>query len=122
MNREMRVKGHDEDGNSVVTFMQQMIPHHLNAIEMSKILLKTASAQEIADVEDLDAHLWGIMAVQGHQVHYFRNYLAGHTGYTGVTHDGSNLDAESVGHHCDNSLATSPAWVWSPAPSPVATS
>lgn len=59
MNREMRVKGHDEHGNSVVTFMQQMIPHHLNAIEMSKILLKTASAQEIADVEDLDAHLWG---------------------------------------------------------------
>ena len=51
MNTEMRVAGHDSHGDSYVTFCQQMIPHHENAVNMAKLLLKTASAEEIESAE-----------------------------------------------------------------------
>jgi uncharacterized protein (DUF305 family)/plastocyanin len=103
MNRNMRVQGHDTHQSEIVTFMQQMIPHHLNAANMAKVLLKFASS-EVAAVEDLTGILWSIINVQNFQVHQFRNYLAAHTGYTAIAVDGSNLNAESVGTHCDATL------------------
>ena len=45
MNYEMRV---EETDNTLTLFMHQMIPHHLNAIEMSKIALKVRSATPFA--------------------------------------------------------------------------
>ena len=37
MAKEMRVR---ESANPIVTFMRQMIPHHQNAVNMAKTLLK----------------------------------------------------------------------------------
>jgi uncharacterized protein (DUF305 family) len=84
--------------------MQQMIPHHINAVNMAKILMKFASSA-VGQVDDLTDILWSIVNVQMYQVHQFRNYLGGHTGYSNVRTNGvnSNLTAESVGEHCSSS-------------------
>ena len=67
-----------DSANKVLTFMQQMIPHHLNAISMAKILMKTAAATIPAAMEDdgLTDILYSIVNTQGYQVHQFRNYVA----------------------------------------------
>jgi hypothetical protein len=44
MNREMRVAGHDDHGDPLATFCQQMIPHHVNAVNMARLLLKLEPA------------------------------------------------------------------------------
>jgi uncharacterized protein (DUF305 family)/plastocyanin len=103
MNQQMRVTGHDSHQSAIVTFMQQMIPHHINAVNMAKILLKHAPV-EVEAVEDLTGILWSIINVQMYQVHQFRNYLAGHNAYGQVTHGGDNLNATSYGEHCDSTL------------------
>ena len=41
----MRVVGFDSHQSPIVTFMQQMIPHHANAVNMAKIVLKHAPAE-----------------------------------------------------------------------------
>merc|ERR1719161_886387 len=90
MNTEMRVKGYDTHANEISTFMQQMIPHHNNAVNMAKLLLKHAPS-EVSAVEDLEDILWDIINVQNYQVHQFRAYLADDHG-------------TAVGHHCDEKL------------------
>ena len=55
--------------------MQQMIPHHQNAVNMAKLLLKQSTQAEIDAVEDLEDVLKSIINVQNFQVHYFRNNL-----------------------------------------------
>jgi uncharacterized protein (DUF305 family)/plastocyanin len=99
MNKEMLVMGHDNHNDKLSTFMQQMIPHHINAQNMAKLLMKHSPAQvtSIAGLEDI---LWSIANVQSYQVHQFRAYLGGHSGYGAVTVNGTLLNAESVGDHC----------------------
>jgi len=45
------------DSNIIVTFMQQMIPHHQNAVNMAKLLLKQETPAKItaadAGLEDI---------------------------------------------------------------------
>merc|ERR1719401_603821 len=103
MYQEMRVKGHDAHGDALVTFAQQMIPHHANAVNMAKLLLKHAPAA-VKKVEDLENILWSIINQQNHEIHQFRNYLADHAAYTAVSHEGANLNAESVGQHCSSTI------------------
>jgi len=83
MNRQMRVVNSD---NHIVTFMHQMIPHHDNAVNMAKILLKKVEAGEIPsgeveegafgiadeDVEDL---LWNIINTQNEQITFMNTWL-----------------------------------------------
>ena len=57
MNKEMRVAGYDTHADPIVTFMQQMIPHHANAVSMSKILLKH-NKTEVQAVEDSGVNSW----------------------------------------------------------------
>jgi uncharacterized protein (DUF305 family)/plastocyanin len=103
---EMRVLGYDEHASAIATFMQQMIPHHLNAVNMAKVLLKHAPL-EVEGVPDLTDILWNIINVQNYQVHQFRAYLATHPEYVKALDDkGNPLDATSVGHHCSSSLAS----------------
>ena len=66
MNKEMRVKGYDSHGDAIVTFMQQMIPHHINAINMARTTIKHDSSY--AQVEDFEDILWDVINVQGYQV------------------------------------------------------
>ena len=103
MNKEMRIKGFDSHQSHIVTFMQQMIPHHVNAVNMAKMLLKHAPS-EVVLVEDLEDILWSMVNVQNYQIHQMRNYLAGHAGYGATVHDGIPLLATSVGEHCDSAL------------------
>jgi len=58
--------------------MQQMIPHHQNAVNMAKILLKSVSSQKITEAIDEDGlthMLHTIIAAQNYQIHQFRGYL-----------------------------------------------
>ncbi|CAJ1397320.1 unnamed protein product [Effrenium voratum] len=104
MNKEMRIMGFDSHQSHIVTFMQQMIPHHANAVNMAKIVLKFASPQVVA-VEDLSDILWSMINAQNYQIHVMRNYLGSHTAYGQVvTSGGSSLSAESVGEHCNSTL------------------
>ena len=103
MNKEMRVVGFDTHQSHIVTFMQQMIPHHANAVNMAKIILKLAPS-EAAAVEDFEDILWSMVNVQNFQIHTMRNYLASHTAYGGTMHGGVPLIATSVGEHCDSAL------------------
>jgi len=105
MNKEMRVKGYDTHGDAIVTFMQQMIPHHINAINMARTTIKHDPTYE--QVEDFSDILWDVINVQGYQVHQFRNYLAQHTQYSSISHDGQSLGATSVGEHCTEELSGS---------------
>merc|ERR1719321_441108 len=120
MNREMRIKGYDDHADEISTFMQQMIPHHNNAVNMAKLLLKHAPT-EVAAVEDLEDILWGIINVQNYQTHQFRAYLGGHATFPTLTHDGTTFDKtlESLlGHHCDEKLDTLTPIAVTDAPSP----
>ena len=64
-------------------FMQQMIPHHTNAIAMSRLMLKQVSAGDLASVAYDDGEggdfvdlLWSILNTQSFQVQGMRHYLA----------------------------------------------
>jgi len=74
MHHEMMAETSADEESNVVTFMQQMIPHHENAVNMAKVLLKLDMA-DVAEVEDLEDILYGIINVQNFQIHQFRNYL-----------------------------------------------
>lgn len=65
------------NSDKIVTFMQQMIPHHQNAVNMAKLLLKQATQSEIAAVDGLEDILHNIINTQNYQIHQFRNYLNG---------------------------------------------
>jgi hypothetical protein len=78
MNKHMKEDTSPDPTNKLALFCQQMIPHHINAISMAKIVLKTVTASAITaamDEGDLTDILYSIIAVQGYQVHKFRNYL-----------------------------------------------
>merc|ERR1712008_574962 len=76
----------------IVTFQEQMIPHHLNAINMAELLLKEggeafklrAAEDEESDDATLYALLWDIINVQNYQVHQFRNNLMANAGNAGI--------------------------------------
>ena len=69
--------------DKVKVFMQQMIPHHQNAVNMAKVILRQATQTELKNAgqemdEDDDAFihfLHSIINVQNHQIHTMRNYL-----------------------------------------------
>ena len=71
----MYTQAQPDSSSPIVTFMQQMIPHHLNAVNMAKALLKLVPHDEIEAVEDLEPTLLNIINVQNFQIHFFRNYL-----------------------------------------------
>jgi len=74
MNYEMYSETTPDETDKVVLFMQQMIPHHANAVNMAKLLLKQGNA-EAQEVEDLKDILYDIINTQNYQIHQFRNYL-----------------------------------------------
>jgi hypothetical protein len=82
MNCEMKENMHSytsaDHSNEMAVFMQQMIPHHKNAINMVKVLMKQAQdADTVALLQDSDMTniMYDILAQQSYQIHQFRNYL-----------------------------------------------
>ena len=93
MNKGMFGESTPDHASPVVTFMEQMIPHHLNAVNMAKLLLKT-DLDSVAATDGLEDILWDIINVQNYQVHQFRNYLEANTGNAGIaSSDDSGLSA-----------------------------
>jgi len=74
MHYEMYSEAGPNESN-IVLFMQQMIPHHANAVNMAKLLLKQSTQEELDAVEDLEDILHDIINTQNFQIHQFRNYL-----------------------------------------------
>ena len=60
--------------NNIVSFMHQMIPHHENAVNMAKLLMKKGFT-DTADGE-IDSMLWDIINVQGMQIQAMESYLS----------------------------------------------
>ena len=58
------------DGKTV-TFMHQMIPHHQNAVNMAKMLLRTEPGDD-----ELESMLREIINSQNMQITYMRGWLA----------------------------------------------
>lgn len=75
MHWDMYSETSEQNGDKIANFMQQMIPHHQNAVNMAKLLLKHVDQEELDSVEDLEAILYGIINIQNFQIHQFRNYL-----------------------------------------------
>jgi hypothetical protein len=75
MNFEMRVV--ENESNKLAVFMEQMIPHHWNAILMSKIALEHATDSPGYDDEDLNvpALLRSIINVQMQQIQEMQGWL-----------------------------------------------
>merc|ERR1719321_2600218 len=69
MNKHMKEDTSPDPTNKLALFCQQMIPHHINAISMAKILLKTVSASDITaamEEDGLTDIVYSIIAVQGY--------------------------------------------------------
>ena len=79
MKEEMLSHTAMDSHNKVAVFMQQMIPHHANAVDMAKILLAQVDAAAIdSAIEEggLSDMLSDIINVQNFQIHQFRNHLS----------------------------------------------
>uniref|UniRef100_A0A7S0ZAP7 DUF305 domain-containing protein n=1 Tax=Timspurckia oligopyrenoides TaxID=708627 RepID=A0A7S0ZAP7_9RHOD len=107
MHEEMRTTQSDDNR---VTFVDQMIPHHLNAVNMAKALLK-------ANAEDLDEEftnlLWEIINTQNMQVTYMRKFLESQG-----LRDGDHICGENMcqSHDTDGATVTPES---SPTPTPA---
>ncbi len=75
MHYEMYSETAPDKEDKITLFMQQMIPHHVNAVNMAKLLLKQSTQAELDAVEDLENILHNIINTQNFQIHQFRNYL-----------------------------------------------
>jgi len=78
MKVEMKSETSADHQDKVAVFMQQMIPHHQNAVNMARILLKLVPAASIAAAMEDDGFadiLHRIVNEQNYQIHQFRNYL-----------------------------------------------
>ena len=74
-----------EPNNSIITFIHEMIPHHQNAIQMSKALLESGQlndpAFELPDDENENPNeimqdiAWNIINSQSHQIQKMEAYL-----------------------------------------------
>merc|ERR1712159_752151 len=75
MNAEMRVK--EKEDNKLALFMEQMIPHHWNAILMSRIALKHATDSKGWDDEELPVPqlMRNIINVQMQQIQQMQTWL-----------------------------------------------
>merc|ERR1719171_1465574 len=65
------------NSDPIVTFIHQMIPHHQNAVNMAKALLKTNTldASDDGDLE-MEHMMWAIINGQNFQIHQMQDYLA----------------------------------------------
>jgi len=62
----------------MAAFMHQMIPHHQNAVNMAKLLLKMG-VDEAKDAEgEVESMLYNIVNVQNNQINMMRGWLAEH--------------------------------------------
>ncbi|KAJ1627141.1 hypothetical protein T492DRAFT_596093 [Pavlovales sp. CCMP2436] len=74
MHEEMRVNLHEND--PITTFMHQMVPHHENAVNMAKAILKMDILTLEQDPEgELVAFFWDIVNKQNQQITFMEKWL-----------------------------------------------
>ena len=73
MQTEMTIKGHDTHHDPIAIFMQQMIPHHTNAVNMARVMLTTTDVRSDEFGNNL---MYEIINNQNAQIHAMRNYLS----------------------------------------------
>jgi len=76
MSSDMTYFSSKDNKDPVALFCEQMIPHHQNAVNMAKALMKH-HPDEVAAVDDFGGLLMDIVNGQNYQIHQFRAYLAG---------------------------------------------
>jgi len=76
MSSDMRYFSSKDNDDPVALFCEQMIPHHQNAVNMAKSLMKL-HPEEVAAVDDFGGLLMDIVNGQNYQIHQFRAYLEG---------------------------------------------
>jgi len=74
MNKDMRSATTADNSDTAAIFMQQMIPHHVNAVNMARIVLKQVPEADVKKAEMFDI-MNAIINSQNYEIHYFRNYL-----------------------------------------------
>jgi len=74
MNTDMRYFSSEDNEDPVALFCEQMIPHHQNAVNMAKALMKH-HPDEVGKVKDLGGLLMELINGQNYQIHQFRAYL-----------------------------------------------
>ena len=80
----------------VASFMHQMIPHHRNAVNMAKLLMKEGALSDANDEEGaVDDMLWDIVSVQAHQIQVMEAWLEAHGHATAARCD---LQAQDTDH------------------------
>lgn len=85
MEHQMRVTPHST--SRIATFMQQMIPHHVNAVNMAKALLKDGEALNDADITNL---ILNIINTQNYQIMQMTHQLH----HNMIPHQASSVCAE----------------------------
>ena len=96
------------NSDPIVTFIHQMIPHHQNAVNMAKALLKT-NTLDASDEDDreMEHMMWAIINGQNFQIHQMQDYLA------------AKSYAES--DICEDSPSMAPIFAPTPRPTPSPT-
>jgi len=74
MSSDMRYFSSEDNEDPVKLFCEQMIPHHQNAVNMAKALIKH-HPEEVKAVDDFKGLLMEIINGQNYQIHQFRAYL-----------------------------------------------
>lgn len=65
------------NSDPIVTFIHQMIPHHVNAVNMAKALLKTDTLDSSDEGDrEMEHMMWAIINGQNFQIHQMQDYLA----------------------------------------------
>merc|ERR1711998_471727 len=77
MMQDMRDATTPNSQNKVAVFMQQMIPHHVNAVNMARIMLKHVN-DDVKVHPELFHIMNGVVNSQNADIHAFRSYLGGH--------------------------------------------
>ncbi|KAJ1456122.1 hypothetical protein M885DRAFT_616650 [Pelagophyceae sp. CCMP2097] len=73
---QSHMKSTVHDTVPIVTFIHQMVPHHQNAVNMAKALLKTNTMDaENEDDAEMTNVLWAMINEQNYQIHVMRSYL-----------------------------------------------
>jgi len=97
MHHGMRTMDYKLHRDPVATFMHQMIPHHMNAVNMGRLILKTIDAETL-QASGLEDVVYSVINAQMYQIHFFRKYLA--IQQIGVEYK-DNLNDPIHGPHCD---------------------
>lgn len=70
------MKSYIHSSDPTVTFCHQMIPHHQNAINMAKVLMKQNALDDDDESDaEIQSMLWGIVNVQNYQINIMDNWL-----------------------------------------------